>query len=115
MKILLASILLAVTFFTPARAFAETQKEEPFSIKGTLLRSDPATQTLHIKNEGGLELTFHTNEATQFTAANKEVETPGRAILFNDLLPNDSLEIEYSYNENYEKVAQAVRKTSNQP
>ena len=115
MKILLTGILLALTFFPPSRAFAEAQKEEPFSIKGILLRSDPATQTLHVKNEGGLTLTFHTNEATKFTAANKEAQTPGGPILFSDLLPNDSLEIEYSYNGNYEKIAQAVRKASNQP
>ena len=62
-------------------------------------------KVLRVKIEGGLELTFHTDEATVI----RKAEGTGT---FKDLMEGGAVEMEYVYNENYEKVAQAIRLTS---
>jgi len=69
-------------------------REESFSTKGTVVSVDGATDTLRLRNEGGLELTFHANNPAQLSG----------------LGADDPIEIEYRYNENYEKVIQSVKK-----
>ncbi len=70
-------------------------KEEGFfSTKGTITRMEADQKRFTLKNEGGLELTFYTGEAKTFAG----------------LAVGDAVEIDYLYNENYEKIAQSIRK-----
>ena len=81
---------------------AETQ-DELFSTKGTLTQVDTVGKMLRVKIEGGLELSFRVEDATQIMVG----ETPKTLV---DLGVNDSVEIQYFYNQNYEKVAKTIKK-----
>ena len=72
----------------------EIKREELFSTQGTITRMKADQKRFTLKNEGGLELTFYTGEATTLA----------------DLAVGDAVEIDYLYNENYEKIAQAIKK-----
>lgn len=78
--------------------------ENLFSTKGTVTQIDQETQTLRVKNEGGLQLTFHTDTTTRVLAGDELKTLAG-------LSTGDTIEIEYAYNENYEKVARSIKKT----
>lgn len=98
MKLFVIVFTLAFTaVFAPPRGCAEVQavkKEELFSTKGTLTRVEAGEKMFFLKNEGGLELTFHTDAQTEMSGLGE----------------GDFLEIDYFYNENYEKVARTIRK-----
>jgi len=82
----------------------ETKEAEPaksFSTKGTLTRVDLPMNVIYLKNEGGLELTFHLNETTQVQSGEKT----GSAA---DLAAEEEVEIDYEYNADYEKMARAI-------
>ena len=107
-------LVLLVGSFRPASTFAapaaESRKDDSFSVKGLVTRIDSATKTLYVKTEGGLELTYHVDDSTQVEAPGDSGGTPDRELLFSKLAVNDSVEISYRYNENYEKMALSVRK-----
>lgn len=89
--------ILAAAFST---AFAEIPQKY-FSTEGTLTEVQPEQKTLRLKNKGGLELTFRAEEGTS-------VRIGGTAKSFADLRPGDWAEMEYDYNENYEKIAESI-------
>lgn len=105
MTILIA--LMAVSF--PARwAWAQTdapESEGKFTLRGTLTRRDLPAKTLLVKNEGGLELTFHLKEAGRVSVGE---ETGSGA----DPAAGDEVEIEYEYNADYEKIIRSLKKRS---
>ena len=74
---------------------------KPFSTQGTVTRVDLPTQVINLKNEGGLELTFHLNETTQVRMGEKV----GSAA---DLAADEEVEMEYDYNADYEKIARSI-------
>jgi len=84
---------------TPA---ADTQ-EELFSTQGTITEINAEEKYLRVKVEGGLELTFHVDDATAVQAG---AETKSYA----DLLVDDLVSVSYLYNENYEKIAREITK-----
>ena len=107
--------LIAVTYlYGNASAFSETvvpaRKEDSFSVKGVITRTDPATKTLYVKTQSGLELTYQVDDSTQIDAPGNSGGTPDREVLFSKLAANDAVEINYRYNENYEKIALLIRK-----
>ena len=83
---------------------AQTQdaQEEIFSTKGNLVEVNPEEKLLRLKNEGGLELTFRVVATTQVWVEEAQK-------LLADLPVNGKVEIEYNYNENYEKVARLIK------
>lgn len=83
----------------------EVKKEESFSTRGTLTRIEMDQKIFFLKNEGGLELTFHASEATQVMVG----QVLGSVA---DLQAGDSVEIDYEYSENYEKIVRSIRKYS---
>ena len=93
-----------------AQTMPQGRTEDSFSIKGLIARVDSATKTLYVKNEGGLELSCHVDDSTQIEAAEEAGQKAGRALLFSELAVNDSVEISYRYNENYEKIALSVQR-----
>ena len=107
--------LMAVTYlYHDAAGFSETvaptRKEDSFSVKGVISRTDPVTKTLYVKTESGLELTYHVDDSTQIDAPGNSGGAPDREVLFSKLAVNDAIEINYRYNENYEKIALSVQK-----
>ena len=94
--------LVAGNFLLLSVASAQTvtpsRKEDFFSAKGVLTRIDSVTKVLYLRNESGLELTYHVDDSTK-------AEVP-----FSTLAVNDAVEIDYRYNENYEKIALSLRK-----
>ena len=106
--------LMAVTCFYNAAGFSETvapaRKEDSFSVKGVITRTDPATKTLYVKTQSGLELTYDVDDSTQIDAPGNSGGAPDSAVLFSKLAANDPVEITYRYNENYEKIALLIRK-----
>lgn len=104
MKRFLVSSVLVLTFvFSEAGLFAQTKEEELFSTKGAMVRVNEQAKTFHLKGEGGLELTFQTEEATQIKAG-EEIRS------FTDLAVGDLVEVDYHYNEHYKKIAESIRK-----
>lgn len=100
MKIFLAAVTLAIHFlFVSNSVFAVTEtkpKEELFSTKGTIIEINLQEKVLHVKNEGGLELTYHADEATPL----------------DDFAVNDFVEMDYLYNQDYEKMIRNIKKSS---
>ncbi|GEM_PF-2609507 len=89
--------------FSQASAL-ETPKAEPaksFSTQGTLTRVDLPANVIYLKNEGGLELTFHLSETTEIRSGEK---TRSAA----DLAAAEEVEIDYEYNADYEKMAHSI-------
>lgn len=106
---ILAFALVLLEVLALPRGFAEVQgveKKEFFSTKGTLMRVETGEKKFFLKNEGGLELTFHADESTRLAIGQNQTSLA-------DLAPGDSLEIDYVYNENYEKTARSIRKQKN--
>ena len=106
-KFLMASTGMVILAFIAFRAFAETlpaetkEKEQIFSTKGTLTQIDASAKILRVKIEGGLELTFRVDDSTQIRK--------GEALKsFADLQGDQPVEMEYVYNEDFEKVARTV-------
>ena len=93
-----------------AQAEPQGRSEDSFSVKGLITKIDATTKTLHVKNEGGLELTYRVDDSTQIEIAEEPGKASGRPLLFSELAANDPLEISYRYNENYEKIALSVQK-----
>lgn len=83
----------------------EAPAAESFFAKGTIAEVDREEKVLQVKIEDGLELTFHTNEATGV----REGEGAGS---FENLVEGRAVEMEYFYNEDYEKVARVIRLVS---
>ena len=79
-------------------------------MKGVITQLDPPTKTLHVKNEGGLELTYRVDDATRISAPAGQGGNSARELTFSELEANDPVEIEYRYNENYEKIALSIQK-----
>ena len=107
--------LIAVTYlYGNASVSSETavpaRKEDSFSVKGVITRTDPATKTLYVKTQSGLELTYQVDDSTQIDAPGNSGGAPDREVLFSKLAANDPVEISYRYNENYEKIALLIRK-----
>ena len=104
--------------FGPANLFSQTaaaqpRREDSFSVKGRITRIDPATKTLYLRNEAGLELTYHVDDSTQIEVPDTEptwAATPDPQGFLSRFAVNDSVEIGYRYNENYEKIALSIRK-----
>ena len=109
MKYFLAILVFLMSAtLTPAPAFSEIEPNLPiehFSTQGVVTHLDPARKVVYLKTERGLELTFHISETTVITQGQ---ETKSLA----DLAPEDEIEIEYDYNQDYEKVARSVKKKS---
>ena len=112
-KKFLVGLALAVTFLPSDTCFSlepQTQ-EEHFSIEGTITEIEsPAKSSqsaegkiIRLKNEKGLELTFRLDSSTS-------VKVGEDTQSINDLAVNDPIEIEYVYNENYEKVGRSIKK-----
>lgn len=104
--LLVVGVMGATLFFASTRSFAEIkkmEKEELFSIQGTLIQVETGEKMFLLKNEGGLELTFRVNEGT-------EIKIGQGSGLLSHLAAGDSVEVDYIYNENYEKVARSIRK-----
>ncbi len=78
-------------------------EEGVFSTKGKITEVVPEEKTVRLKNEGGLELTFQ-------VVATTEIKEDEGLKLFENLVPGDTVEIRYTYNEDYEKVASLIRK-----
>lgn len=78
-------------------------EEGVFSTKGKITEVAPGEKIVRLKNEGGLELTFQ-------VAATTEIQEGEELKLFENLVPGDSVEIRYTYNEDYEKVARLIQK-----
>lgn len=102
-SLILLTLLFALTLKSDT-VFSETAKpqEEIFSTKGTLTEVNPEEKFVRLKNEGGLELTFLVNATTQVRLSEKQE-------LLTYLAVNDEVEMEYVYNENYEKVARTIQ------
>ena len=101
-------ILGVLTFaFTvnPLEVSAEKETAAPTltTVKGTLTALNLQGNTFRLENEKGFELQFHWDASTQ--VLDGEVTSP-----LSGLAVDDFLEVEYRYNENYERVAQTVRK-----
>ena len=107
----LLAILLFTIFFiscgfdAPVQS-AEAEKapavrDEFFLAQGTITEVRPEEKILHVKIDAGLELTFYENETTL-------INLGGQKQSFADLAAGDSVEIKYVYNEDYQKVAQAI-------
>lgn len=107
MKHFFVVLALLTTFLTAQVDTYSSEGDNLFSTKGTVTHINTQEKVLLVKREGGLELTFHTDEAT-------EVTVDGEMKSIADIGINDSVEIDYVYNENYEKVARKIRKTSGQ-
>lgn len=95
-------LLLFIGLMTPASVWAEAEKEL-FSTQGIITAVDPEEGLLHVKVEGALELTFRADEATEIEAEDGVSSLAGLAL-------DDSIEIKYFYNKNYEKVARSIRR-----
>lgn len=89
--------ILAAAFST---VFAEVPQKY-FLTEGTLTEVQPEQKIFRLKNKGGLELTFRAEERTS-------VRVEGTPKSFADLRPGDWAEVEYDYNENYEKIAETI-------
>lgn len=74
----------------------DAREEAAFSVKGTVVEIDSSAQVVRLKNEGGLELTFHAGEPPQMTG----------------LSVGEEVSLEYLYNENYEKVIRSIKRAS---
>ena len=107
----LLAILLFTIFFiscgfdAPVQS-AEAEKapavrDEFFLAQGTITEVRPEEKILHVKIDGGPEVTFYVNEATL-------INLGGQKESFDDLAAGDMVEIKYAYNEDYRKVAQAI-------
>lgn len=94
---------------------APTRKEDSFSMKGVITQLDSATKTLHVKNEGGLELTYRVDDATRISTPEGTGGNSARELTFSELGVNDPVEIEYRYNENYEKIALSIQREPQPP
>ena len=107
---------IAITFFSMGiflvprfEALAQTAeaekapavRDEFFLAQGTITEVRPEEKILHVKIDVGLELTFYENETTL-------INLGGQKQSFADLAAGDSVEIKYVYNEDYQKVAQAI-------
>lgn len=111
MKCLKVSLVILVILTWASSSFAGPEatpppprtQEEFFSTKGTIIQVDAEEKVLHVKIEGGLEATFHVDDKTVIKAG----EAPQS---FAALVADDSLALEYFYNENYEKVARTITK-----
>ena len=82
-----------------------TPKDDIFSAQATVTEVHPEENFFRAKIQGGLELTFRTNESTVIKAG-------GAAESLNELLPEDAVTIDYLYNENYEKVVRQLTVSS---
>ena len=102
-KLFIFSVLVVILTAAFSTAFAEIQQKY-FSTEGTLTDVQPEQKTLRLKNKGGLELTFRAEEGVA-------VRIGGVVKSFADLHPGDSVEMEYDYNENYEKILQSISVT----
>ena len=80
---------------------APAVRDEFFLAQGTITEVRPEEKILHVKIDAGLELTFYENEATL-------INFGGQKQSFADLAAGDSVQIKYVYNEDYQKVAQAI-------
>lgn len=109
MKTKVSIFILALTWFPlVGMVHAETQPAEPdghFFIRGTVTRVDAPAKVMHVKNEGGLELTFHWDEAAQ-------IQKGERTGALQDLAADAGVEIEYEYNADYEKMARLIKVVS---
>lgn len=95
----LAIFLLSASFCSqPASAALETAPPENFSAAGTITVVDGGKKAIRVKVQKGLELTFFVVETTEITKA-------GSTKSFQNLAPLQEVQIEYLYNEDYEKVA----------
>ena len=94
-------------FLHPPGLLAETKpgaEEEFFSIKGRITETSAEEKTFKIKREEGLELTYRADEATH-------VLVDGEEKALTSLAAGDPVEVEYFYNQNYEKIIQSITKT----
>jgi hypothetical protein len=100
MKLFVPLVFVLVLTLGPALASAESP-EDLFSTEGAITQVDAAENIIHVKVEGGLEVTFHLDDTTAVQA--------GEAVKsFADLQVGDTVKIGYRYNDNYEKVARSV-------
>lgn len=100
MKRFLRIAVLLLWVLPLSRGLAENP-EELFSAQATVTEVNLEEKFFRAKVEGGLELTFQVEESTQIQAA----ETPQ---LLADLTPGTAVEIQYRYNQDFEKVAARV-------
>ena len=97
MRNLFFSVLFFFTLFIPSFNSLAVPTEEPhFSAKGVITQVDETAKVIYLKNEGGLELSFHVKDAANLTG----------------LKPEDEVTIDYLYNENYEKMINKIEKKS---
>ena len=104
-------VALGAVLFSSTAGFSAPSQEEHFSTKGTITQiestgessQEGAAKILRVKTEGGLELTFRANNLTS-------VKVGEQVKSLADLAVNDPVEIDYAYNENYEKVSQSIVK-----
>lgn len=107
LKIFVALVILSTWAgnmpLQPRPVWAQQEEEKLFSTRGKLTEINLEEKVLRLKNEGGLELTFLLTDTTQ-------VKT-GEAIRpLADLAVDDSVKMDYRYNENYEKVVRTIEK-----
>ena len=106
MRSLFLISLVLVSLSSPALSQTpETGEEGRFTTRGVITQIDLSTKTLLVRNEGGLELTFHLNDGTQ-------VRTGKTTLSAADLKAEDEVEIDYEYNADFEKIVRTVTKSS---
>jgi hypothetical protein len=93
-------VLVLVLSLGLAGASAEGP-DDLFSTQGTITEVNSSEKIIHVKIEGGLEVTFHLDTTTTVKAGEAD-----RAL--TDLAAGDTVKIDYRYNDNYEKVARSV-------
>ena len=98
-------LTLVLTLFAVTGVAAPSVKPEEgvVSAKGKLTQVNLEGKSLLIRIEEGLELTFFADETTRIQIGK---ETKSLA----DLAAGDSVEIEYRYDQDYQKVLQSIRK-----
>lgn len=100
--ILVGLILILYGFARPA--YAETPlpvEGESFSAQGVITEVNPEEKNIRVQIEEGLELIFYVEDATTIKAG----ET---GLTLTDLEEGSGATLNYSYNENYEKVAHTI-------
>ena len=93
-NLFLVGLIFFTLFFPSFNGLAAPTEEPHFSTKGAITQVDETAKVIYLKNEGGLELSFHAKDPAQLTG----------------LKPEDEVAIDYLYNENYEKMINKIEK-----
>ncbi len=84
---------------------SETGQEGRFTTRGVITKIDGPAKTIFVRNDGGLELTFHLDEGTQI-----RLGKTGASLA--DLKDEDEVEMDYEYNNDYEKIVRTLTKSA---